>query len=264
MLVSPLAWLLAEIGAEDLTWAAEQPDVLSRGSVAHAVFERLFPKGPVLNAAALIDAFEGAFTEAIADKAQFFDLPDWDVDRRHFATETARAARAWRDLLEAGGFEIEDAEAELSGVAHGLQLRGTADALLTLPSGHKLVVDYKSGGSRSRRERMREGWDLQARLYMDMLGAMGREVHGVSYFCLGDATFLAWASDDVPHAERFDDDVAREAFGRLSELLAVLRDGILPLNHDDDAKTFGKLGIGAYALGASPLILAHAVPGDGA
>lgn len=39
LLVSPLAWLLAEVGAEDMSWATEELDVLARGNIAHDVFE---------------------------------------------------------------------------------------------------------------------------------------------------------------------------------------------------------------------------------
>ena len=97
---------------------------------------------------------------------------------------------------------------------------------------------------------------------MDMLGAMGRDAQGIGYFCLGDATLLAYAQQDVPGAERIGDDVAREALGRMSTLLAGLRLGTVPLNREDDAKTFDRYGIGAYALDASPLVGANTVPGD--
>lgn len=261
MLVSPLAWLLAEIGAEDLTWVAEAPDVLSRGSVAHAAFELLFPAGPVPSPEALVAAFDDAFSKSVERAARFYDLPDWTVDRRHLAAETARAAHAWRNLLAAGNAEIAAAETLLEGEAHGLALRGKADAVVTLPDGRSLVVDYKSGGSSRRRLRLREGWDLQAQLYMDLLGAMGRTAHGIGYLCLGDGALLAHAQGDIPGAERLDGDVSGQALARLGDLLAGLRRGVVPLNHEDDAKAFDKVGIGAYALEASPLVAAHTVPG---
>ncbi len=261
LLVSPLAWLLAEIEAEDLTWVAEAPDVLSRGSVAHAVFELLFPAGTVPEADALAAAFEENFDHAVARAARFYDLPDWSVDRRHLAAETERAAHAWRDMLTAGQAEVAAAETLLEGEAHGLALRGKADAVVTLADGRSLVVDYKSGGSRRRRLRMREGWDLQAQLYMDLLGATGRTAHGIGYFCLGDRMLLVHAQGDIPGAERLDGDVSGLALARLGDLVAGLRRGIVPLNREDDTKAFEKVGIGAYALEASPLVSAHTVPG---
>ena len=56
LLVSPLAWLLSELGASHLSWQPETLDVMLRGSLAHEVFERLFQPGTDFPDDATIDA----------------------------------------------------------------------------------------------------------------------------------------------------------------------------------------------------------------
>lgn len=67
LLVSPLAWLLDEIGAGDLSWSAEELDVMAKGNIAHDVFEHVFLKDrpipdPDALAAAVAEAYDDALT----------------------------------------------------------------------------------------------------------------------------------------------------------------------------------------------------------
>ena len=260
LLVSPLAWLLDEMEARDLTWGAEEPTALSRGAVAHAVFERVFPAGASPDPARVVAAFEAALAEAVATEAPFYDRPDWSVDRDHLAAETHRAALAWADRLAGMGAEIVAAEDWLEGTAVGVPLAGKADAVLRLADGRGLVVDYKSGGSRRRRTRMEAGWDLQARLYLDLLGSMGRTADGIGYFGLGDLVLLT--ARPVPGAEAVGGDVSGAALAHIAARIDEIRGGIVALNTTGDARTLDKRGIGAWPLDASPLVAAHQVPED--
>jgi RecB family exonuclease len=262
LLVSPLAWLLAEIEALDVTWVAEEPTALARGSVAHGVFERLFAPGAPPGSAAIAAGFDAALAEAIAEEAPFYERADWSVDRGHLAAETRRAAEAWAARLAAMGAEIVEVETRLEGPAHGLALSGKADAILRLADGRMLVVDYKSGRSDRRRTRMQAGWDLQVRLYLDLLGTAGRGADGVGYFCLGDGVLLS--SSPVTGADRVSGDISGAALERIAERLGEVRRGIVTLNAEGDAKALSKLGIGAYALDSSPLVAAHLTMEDGA
>ncbi|WP_269274742.1 PD-(D/E)XK nuclease family protein [Sinorhizobium psoraleae] len=70
LLVSPLAWLLGEIGAEDRTWAPESLDVLTLGNLIHGTLEALFPEGTSApDETAIRTGFSAAFENAIAQTA---------------------------------------------------------------------------------------------------------------------------------------------------------------------------------------------------
>jgi ATP-dependent helicase/nuclease subunit B len=53
--------------------------------------------------------------EAITRSAPFLRAAQWQVERRHLATETTRAALAWRDILGRLGAEVLASEVWLAG-----------------------------------------------------------------------------------------------------------------------------------------------------
>lgn len=272
LLVSPLAWLLDELGATDLAWSAEELDVLARGNIAHDVFEHVFlPDQPLPEAAALPEAVAEAYDRALTRHAGFLRSPSWEMERKGLLREITRAALIWRDHLRDLGARIVGNELWLQGEAHGIRLRGKADAILELPDGALLVVDHKKSGTRGRRKRMETGWDLQAGLYRDMIARpirtegdgmgplIGRKI-GIAYHLMNDGGLLTsgLALPQGTPARDMGDAVNTAALARLTERLAELGAGRILLNTTADADFFQKeAGFPPYALtDGSPLVTA--------
>ncbi|WP_264214655.1 PD-(D/E)XK nuclease family protein [Leisingera thetidis] len=263
LLVSPLAWLLDEVGAGDMSWSAEELDVMAKGNIAHDVFEHVFLKDqPLPEPAALTAAVAEAYDRALTRHAGFLRSASWEMERSGLEREILQAALRWREHLLALGAKIIGNEIWLAGEAHGINLHGKADAILELPDGTLLVVDHKKSGTSARRRRMEAGWDLQAGLYRDMLGRpirrdgdgmdplIGRQV-GIAYHLMNDGGLLT--SGHVPAegspARDMGDAVNDAAVAMLAERLAQLGAGRVVLNTSADEGFFKKeAGFTPYAL----------------
>jgi len=263
LLVSPLAWLLGEIDAGDMSWSAEELDVMAKGNIAHDVFEHVFVKDqPVPEPAALTDAVTEAYDRALTRHAGFLRSASWEMERSGLEREILQAALRWREHLLALGAKIIGNEIWLAGEAHGINLQGKADAILELPDGALLVVDHKKSGTSARRRRMEAGWDLQAGLYRDMIARpvrrdgdgldplIGREI-GIAYHLMNDGGLLT--SGLVPAAgspaRDMGDAVNDAAVAMLVERLAQLDAGRVVLNTSADEGFFKKeAGFTPYAL----------------
>jgi hypothetical protein len=263
LLVSPLAWLLDEVGAGDMSWSAEELDVMAKGNIAHDVFEHVFLKDqPVPEPAALTAAVTEAYDRALTRHAGFLRSASWEMERSGLEREILQAALRWREHLLALGAKIIGNEIWLAGEAHGINLHGKADAILELPDGELLVVDHKKSGTSARRRRMEAGWDLQAGLYRDMLARpfrrdgdgmdplIGRKV-GIAYHLMNDGGLLT--SGLVPAegspARDMGDTVNDAAVAMLAERLAQLGAGRVILNTSADEGFFKKeAGFTPYAL----------------
>lgn len=263
LLVSPLAWLLDEIGASDMSWSAEELDVMAKGNIAHDVFEHVFLKEqPVPEPAALTAAVAQAYDRALTRHAGFLRSASWEMERSGLEREILQAALRWREHLLALGAKIIGNEIWLAGEAHGINLHGKADAILELPDGALLVVDHKKSGTSARRKRMETGWDLQAGLYRDMLARpirrdgdgmdplIGRKV-GIAYHLMNDGGLLTSGlvpSEESP-ARDMGDAVNDAAVAMLAERLAQLGAGRVMLNTSADESFFKKeAGFTPYAL----------------
>lgn len=282
LLVSPLAWLLDELGAGDLSWSAETLDVLARGTIAHDVFEHVFspdqhlpdqnlPNPPLPEDAALTEAVAAAYETALIRHAGFLRSPSWEMERNGLERDITRAALRWRDHLRDLGARTLGNELWLQGEAHGIRLRGKADAILELPDGALLVVDHKKSGTAGRRRRMEAGWDLQAGLYRDMIARpirsegdqmgplIGRKL-GVAYHLMNDGGLLSsgLALPETGPARDMGDAISDAAVAQLAVRLAEIGAGRIVLNTTADAETFRKqAGITPYALtDGSPLVSA--------
>lgn len=263
LLVSPLAWLLAEVEANDLSWSAEELDVMAKGNIAHDVFEHLFLKDqPIPDRTALTDAVIAAYDSALTRHATFLRSASWDMERQGLEREILQAALRWRDHLLALGAKIIGNEIWLSGEAHGINLHGKADAILELPDGGLLIVDHKKSGTSGRRKRMEAGWDLQAALYRDMIARpirregdgmdalIGRSV-GIAYHLMNDGGLLTsgLALPEGSPARDMGDAINVAAIERLAERLAELGAGRVVLNTTTDVDFFKKeAGFTPYAL----------------
>jgi len=263
LLVSPLAWLLEEVGAGDMSWSAEELDVMAKGNIAHDVFEHVFLKDqPVPEPAALTVAVAEAYDRALTRHAGFLRSASWEMERSGLEREILQAALRWREHLLALGARIIGNEIWLAGEAHGINLHGKADAILELPDGALLVVDHKKSGTTGRRRRMEAGWDLQAGLYRDMLARpirregdgmdplIGRKV-GIAYHLMNDGGLLTSGlvpADGSP-ARDMGDAVNDAAVAMLAERLAQLGAGRVVLNTSADEGFFKKeAGFTPYAL----------------
>lgn len=263
LLVSPLAWLLAEVGAEDMSWSAEELDVIAKGNIAHDVFEHVFLKDqPVPEPEALASAIPEAYDRALSRHAGYLRSPSWELERRGLEREIMTAALGWRDHLLALNAKIVGNEIWLAGEAHGIRLHGKADAILELPDGTLLVVDHKKSGTSGRRKRMETAWDLQAGLYREMISRphrrendgmdplIGRKI-AVAYHLMNDGGLLTsrLALSPGSPARDMGDAVSDSAVEKLTARLAELGAGRVVLNTSLDESFFKKeAGFTPYAL----------------
>ncbi|WBU54429.1 PD-(D/E)XK nuclease family protein [Paracoccus sp. SCSIO 75233] len=270
LLVSPLAWLLGEIGAEDMVWLPEDLDIMAKGSIAHDVFEQSFPAGAEIpEAETLKTAVAEAYDRALSRHAGFLRSPSWEMERNGLEREILGAALLWRQHLLEIGATIVGNELWLAGKVLGIQIRGKADAILELPDGALIVIDHKKSGTSGRQRRMAAGWDLQAGLYRDMIvrpirregdgmdALIGRET-AIGYYLMNDGGLLT-SGLELPEgspARDMGDEVNDGAMAMLKERLAELKKRLVVLNTTADAEFFRKeCGFTPYALTAgSPLV----------
>ncbi len=277
LLVSPLAWVLGELGAKHVAWAPEALNVMLRGSLAHEVFERLFAPGSDHPDDAIIAV---RVPELLADRiralAPFLQGAAWTVERLALESEITTSAKHWSRVLNSLGAEIVGNEFWLDGNLLGHPVHGKADCLLRLPDGQPVVVDYKTSSSGTRRQRLNKGYDLQVDLYRRMDVRVSEKssegviriaetltawdgLPAVAYHTLNDGAVLingAKAIDD-DHVEVIEGDIAQNAITLVKTRFEALRAGRIDLNTTADAKYFQKeAALGTYALDESPLITA--------
>ena len=251
MLSSPLVWVMREAGAQPREWLPRGLDVMTQGSLFHAVLETLFPKDQaVADIATLLAGFPAAFDAAVGRKAPFLNDALWVVERSSLESDAQRMVVDWRARLEELGARVVGNEQPLSGDALGIRLSGFADAVLVLPDGHRMVVDFKAASSGKRRTRMEKGWDLQVALYRAMIARPGNDETaalatdgevGIAYHLLRDGVTLASGpGSDGPGVECVPGDISREAQAQLQITIAELGGGTLRLNGVGDVVRFEK------------------------
>ena len=271
LLVSPLAWAIAETGAQATDWLPDEPDIMAKGSIAHEVLEHLFPAGPICGPDVIAPGVEQHFEPALRNHAPFMLAASWKLERESLRRDILRAAATWRDLLAAEGAEILATEIRLHGEGHGITMRGYADCILRLGDGQLLIVDHKSSGTQSRRDRMNAGWDLQLGLYRAMLMRPIRSegdgldaipqgaTLGVAYHLLRDSGVLLHgiALRDGSRMEAIPTDIGEQAIALLNTRIAEVGAGMIRMNTADDAELFQKTGkFTPYALSDSPMTAA--------
>jgi hypothetical protein len=269
--------VLAELEAEHVSWQPETLDVMLRGSLAHEVFERLFPPGKDHPSPEQIEAeVPKLLLDRIRAIAPFLQTSAWTVERNMLETEIIKSAKHWSLILKSLDAEIVGNEFWLAGSLFDHPIHGKADCLLRLPSGQPVVVDYKKSSSGNRRDRLQKGWDLQVDLYRRMEVRIDeRSGEGViriaetltswptppavAYHTLNDGNLLLNGVDDLDNAEveLVGGDIAKNAVSLISARFNALKAGRLETNTTGDAKSFQKLAaLSTYALEDSPLIAA--------
>jgi RecB family exonuclease len=284
LLVSPLSWFLSRYGLLPRDWAPEELDQMTKGTLAHEVFERLFPPdAPLPTLAGIRAAAPKHLDEVILQRAPFLQASEWYVELNNLLREIERAALRWRDFLTGANAKILGVETTLTGSFDGIPIRGRTDLLFGLPSGRIFVVDYKKSKSGRRRTCMESGFDIQTSLYRRMLRdgavvgrgapALGRLLKegaeiGVLYYMMDDQRSLTdrrdWLPGNLPAVESPGEDISGNGEALLAERIGALRAGVLPLNYEDDAKKFSKVGVSAYALEESPLLERFVHPAEAA
>ncbi len=281
LMTSPLAWLLNRTGLEPKEWLPDRLDIMAKGTLAHAVFEKLFAPGKPLPGADEVKAQVPALLlQIIVAQMPFLNRPEWRVERYHLEKEILQAALRWQEVLSSLGARVMGVEVWLKGFLDKQPIHGSADLLLELPEGKILVVDYKKSSSKKRKERMTKGFDSQASLYRLMLqtGSASFKIEdggtvdfdeereiGVLYYLMNDQVSLTdtdrLISPGLSDVEELGADVAAMALPRIRDRLAQVARGEVRLNRESDEKWFEKnAGIKLYALDSSPLIRMFMLP----
>ncbi|AOL94014.1 PD-(D/E)XK nuclease family protein [Porphyrobacter sp. LM 6] len=275
LLISPLAWVLSELGARHVPWQPEQLTVALRGSLAHEVFERLFvPDQPIPTD----DEIDSSVPELLADRiraiAPFLQASTWKVEQQALEGEILKSAKHWALVLKSLGATLIGNEFWLAGEILEHPVHGKADCLICLPDGLPLIVDYKKSSTGGRRNRLRAQWDLQVDLYRKMsvrtndrstsdelkVAACLEAWSGrpaVAYHLLNDGGVLINGADglDPSFVEVIEGDIAENANGQLQSRFQHLRAGRMETNAAGDEKFYkNKAYLGVYALSSSPLI----------
>ena len=275
LMTSPFAWLLNRSGLEPREWEPEKLDVMSKGNLAHAVFEKLFVPGqPVPSEGEVKQRVPSLLIELIIAMMPFLNRPEWRVERFHLEKEILTAAGRWREVLDAIGAKVLGVEVWLKGFLNQQPIHGSADLLLELPDGKIYVVDYKKSSSKKRKERMQKGFDSQASLYRIMLQTgegkfrssdgstvaieADREI-GALYYLMNDQVALAdtdrWITASLRDFEELGANVSTNALPLIRDRLSQVKMGQVMLNKDTDESWFEKnAGVPIYALNNSPLI----------
>lgn len=278
MMVSPLIWVMNELGATRIEWVPETLTVLHQGSLFHSLLEHLFVKGAAIPSTEEITArIPDVFGDAVNREAAFLETDAWTIEREKMQADALNMALRWREVLTAIGAKIIGNEQKLSGVALGLRLHGYADTIVELQSGQKLVVDFKTSKSDARRKRMESGWDMQIALYRAMMvhpeGDATKMVKiddepAIAYHLLRDGVTLAngiLGNQTIPEIDPVTVDISENAMTKLEETIAALRAGTIDLNIVTDVAFFEKqASLTPYALKDNPLANAFSLLDDGA
>lgn len=280
LLVSPLAWLLNRFGIESRLWAPLELDAMTRGTIAHAVMQRLFQHQ--VTPPAKLDLPEqiiAHLNDVLAGDYPFMLTPEWRAERRQLLRMLTDAASAWLDFLVQNKLEILAEEVFLNGTFADHPIHGKADAVLANAEAGIFVVDYKTSSSNQRKTSMTKGFDLQTTLYCLMLETGTLNEHTSArlkhqcarinttfalYYTLQDQIVLGGpTTQKLTGMQTVDNDISVNAIERIEQRMQALRAGIIELNTEQDANWFEReAGIKPYALDDSPLIRLFMQPGE--
>lgn len=280
LMVSPLAWLFERLGVSARDWAPETLDIMTKGTLAHAVFEHLFAPGMALpDSGTIQEAVPGLLAEAIHNNSPFLQRSEWMVEREQLQQEILRATQRWAEILMSSRAEVLATEIGLQGCIDDVPIHGNADLLLALPGKRLYVVDYKKSSSGSRWKRMNRGYDHQTALYRTMiqtgglkkpddvpLGLVEKLIEfrdsgeiGAMYFLLNDQNVLTdtkgWLPKGMGGVQEMGDTIAAASMELIRSRIVELKEGRVILNRPEDEAEFkDNRGITPYALDNSPLV----------
>lgn len=274
LLVSPLAWFLRRFNAAPDPWDVDTLDARLQGNIAHKTFEILFPENADLfDRDNIEEAVDAALMEAIRREAPLLTTAQWKIERNSLRSTLLRAASQWRDVLEALDANIVGAEVPLEGQFNGAPIKGYSDAVIQLPDGTLIVVDFKKSSSGKRRDQMGLGYDCQVRLYEKMIsekiGDISLEAKaakpGIVYFTMNDQHVLSdqntGLATNTPGLIVVSGDVSVNALKEITDRMLMLRKGIVEMNQQDDKERLEKeKALPGFALEVSPLVMMFSHP----
>jgi hypothetical protein len=288
LLVSPLAWLLERLKVKPRTWEPETLSVLTKGTLAHDVFEHLFAaKNKLPGKEGIEQVVPQLLEQAINKKCPFLKRIEWKVEREHLTQDIIKSACQWMEVLKTIDAKVVATEISLQGMLENLPINGNADLLLELCDRQLLVVDYKKSSSSSRQKRMEAGYDLQAELYKTMIQSGGaqdtskvdpevlRKLEyfktageiGTLYYLMNDQTALSNTNGwlvNIGGVNEIEKDSSRMAMNDIKSILQKLTEGKIALNTESDEDEFyKKRGLSTYALD-TPLVKLFLKPGAAA
>ncbi len=279
LMISPLAWVFNRYGIVSNDWTAQEFDAITRGNIAHNVFQELFQhQQPIPSQKTLEKRLPDILNEKLEQECPFLLQPEWHVERQEFARMLTEAAGVWRQFLRDNKIEILAEEKWLEGRFHRHPIHGKADLIIAAPDGSLYVVDYKTSSSNGRREQMRHGYDSQATLYQIMLtqGSLPADASrrlkqaqkkgkdtGVLYYTLRDQTILGGkGTETLRDTQVVETNISGNALSAIRSRMNEVRSGLVRLNTDEDRTRFEKNGVKPWALDDSPLIELFMKPGD--
>jgi hypothetical protein len=238
LIVSPLAWLLDELGAKDRTWGPETLDVMTLGTLFHHVMEVVFPEGTKMpNQTEFSNAVPAALDDAIRRYATWLSNDAWGTERQSLLREAYNVTSNWGVFLNETQAEVLHNEISLASDHGGLLLRGKADCLLKLRDGRILIIDHKRSSSSGRRDRMAKGWDLQVALYQAMLErpsiqtaltdlvAQGADIVTAYHTMLDGIVLSDAAGSGLPRVEHASIDASKQAMEHLAQVVSEVGGG---------------------------------------
>lgn len=274
LMVSPLAWLFHRYHMEAKEWSIDTMDAMTKGSLAHLVFEQLFAPGvPLPDTATITAQLPQLLQNAIREIFPLLERAEWRVELRNLQHEVEVAAVRWCEMLKEIDATVVGVEETLSGSFDLLPISGIADLLLSLPNGRMLVVDYKKAKSPARIKRMDKGYDSQANLYRIMMETGGavagspelnqaleqvKEI-GVMYYLMNDQTALSdsknWTKGNIAGWHEMGNAISDEAMVLIRDRIKQLENGQIILNSEEEENSIEKeTGIKPYAFDGSPLV----------
>ena len=281
LLVSPLGWLLRSLKAEPIEWRPESISPRVTGGLAHAVFERLFkPDQNLIPPDTAGQSAKQELATVARQQAPFLARPHWFVERRSMAASTAKAAEAWRSVLEGLQAEILGIEEWLEGNWSGVRIHGKADLILGLEHSTILIVDYKWSNSKKRWEQMEKGYESQITLYREMVRTGGIKVSRnrrgkvrpelarklrlarrieTAYFTMLDQSCLSVYSTPSTAAihnwRAVEGNPSENALESIQDRLLQVQFGQIELNRSSDREDcWRRFALPTFALDISPLI----------
>jgi putative RecB family exonuclease len=177
----------------------ERPSPLAtRGTVVHAVLERLFDLPAAERTPDRAEAMlEPEWSRLLDDEPELADLFADDAEQREWLDSAREVLAAYFDLEDPR--RLEPAERELYvewDLDSGLRLRGYVDRLDVAPSGDLRVVDYKTG--RAPREGFEAKAMFQMRFYALVLWRLrGRVPRLLQLLYLGSGEILRYEPDEA-------------------------------------------------------------------
>ncbi len=262
MMLSPLAWLLKKQHITPQLWEVAELDARVKGLVVHCVFEHHF-KGTFTD-------FDTLFNYAIEKEAAFLDQARWRLEKKALKSETEITLNNLMEWCDSEGWSSDMQEQKLTGKYFGIPIKGTVDAVFK-KNNQRLILDYKTSGSKGLIDRINLGFDLQTKLYTEMIKQINVEanVEYVSgYYSTKNSEIVSDKDieskpgpvlvvppkyNDEKNPTHSPTNMAEDA---VAERLAELRAGKVMLNQEGDTKQWDKRGISSmkYVLNDHPLV----------